>query len=78
MPVNNPPSLRLCGMSNAPRVIYRPREDATAEGELDALAAVYAHLLKNRKNVEPAPEPDVHDPRGESKHDSRARISIYE
>jgi hypothetical protein len=45
-------------MSNEPHVIYRLREDATAEAELDAVAAVYAYLLKNRKAARAAPEPD--------------------
>ena len=31
--------------SDTPRAVYTPREDATPEGELAALAAVYAFML---------------------------------
>jgi hypothetical protein len=31
---------------NKPRLIYRPRLDATTEGGLNALASVYAFVLK--------------------------------
>jgi hypothetical protein len=42
------------------RIVYRPREDATPEGELSALSSVYVYLLKNhdsKKVDKPAPEP---------------------
>jgi hypothetical protein len=42
------------------RITYAPRSDATSEAELDALANVYAYLLKTRnskKADKPAPEP---------------------
>jgi hypothetical protein len=32
-------------MSNGPHVVYRPREDASAEGELNALVAAYRFVL---------------------------------
>jgi hypothetical protein len=41
------------------RIIYRPREDATPEGELAALAAVYEFALRS-KNAAPEPD-DCHD-----------------
>ena len=40
-------------MSNSP-IVYRPREDATPQGELSALAAVYAYLLKSRSSEKAA------------------------
>jgi hypothetical protein len=33
---------------NSPRIVYRPREDASAEGEIHALAAVYRDVLLRR------------------------------
>jgi hypothetical protein len=45
---------------NGLRISYSPRLDATPEGELTALASVYAYLLKHRDNKKadkPAPEP---------------------
>ena len=42
-------------MSNT-RVIYSPREDITAEGELTTLAAVYAFvILAHERNIVAAP-----------------------
>jgi len=32
-------------MSEVPHLVYRPRPDATQEGELNSLAAVYRYLL---------------------------------
>jgi hypothetical protein len=49
-------------MSHAPRVLYRPREDASAEGELNALASVYAfclHKHQERKKGGAATAPDA-------------------
>jgi hypothetical protein len=31
-------------------ITYRPRADTTPEGELSALASVYAYLLKDRRS----------------------------
>lgn len=42
--------------SDAPRIIYRPREDATPEGELAALAAVYAFILERHKAKDIVPK----------------------
>jgi hypothetical protein len=33
-------------MAEAPKVVYRPRYDATPEGELAVLATIYAFVLK--------------------------------
>jgi hypothetical protein len=44
-------------MTETSRVVYRPRESATLEAELSALAAIYAFIL-NKKAAEPAPDPD--------------------
>jgi hypothetical protein len=33
-------------VSNAPRIVYQPRKDASSEGELAALAAVYSFILR--------------------------------
>ncbi len=41
-------------------ISYRPRADTTPEGELSALASVYAYVLKShdsKKADKPAPEP---------------------
>jgi len=43
-----------------PHIAYHPRPDATPQGELNALAAVYRFILfksrsANRKAAEPAP-----------------------
>jgi hypothetical protein len=52
-------------MTETSRVVYRPRESATPEAEISALASVYRFVLSksnaNQKAVEPAPEPDGHD-----------------
>jgi len=51
-------------MSDAPPIVYRPREDATTEGELSALAYAYRLILDssaNKKTAEPTPEPDSRD-----------------
>jgi hypothetical protein len=39
------------------RITYTPRDDATPEAEVDALAAVYACLLQ-KKDAEPTPKLD--------------------
>jgi hypothetical protein len=52
-------------MTETSRIVYRPRESATPEAELSALATVYKFVLSksnaSQKAVEPAPEPDGHD-----------------
>lgn len=59
-------------MTETSRIVYRPRESATPEAELSALAAVYRFILSksnaNQRAVEPAPEPDCHDEAKEWKH----------
>jgi len=41
-------------MSDAPRLVYRPRSDATPEVERSALASVYRYLLDCRARKEDA------------------------
>jgi hypothetical protein len=40
--------------TNGPRLFYLPRGDATPEGELCALAAVYAYVLERHEQKEMA------------------------
>ena len=51
-------------MSSA-RIVYRPREDASADSSASALANVYRFVLSksnaSQKAVEPAPKLDGHD-----------------
>ena len=58
-------------MSSA-RIVYRPREDASADSSASALANVYMFVLSksdaSQEAVEPAPEPDSHDEVKEWKH----------
>ena len=58
-------------MSSA-RIVYRPREDASADSSASALANVYRFVLSkcnaSQKAVESAPEPDSHDETKEWKH----------
>jgi hypothetical protein len=42
------------GAMDKPRLVYVPREDATPEGELSALAAVYAYVLECHERNEVA------------------------
>lgn len=44
-------------MSGAPPITYTPRPDATPEGELNALAAVY-RLILDRKKAAPESRPN--------------------
>ena len=50
---------------NRPSISYAQRPDATPQGELSALVAVYRFILSksnaSQKAVEPAPEPDGND-----------------
>jgi hypothetical protein len=48
-----------------PRVFYSPREDATPEGELAALAAVYRYLLFHRHETSEDPAADGAEERDE-------------
>jgi hypothetical protein len=48
-------------MSNAPRIIYRPREDTTAEGELHALSEIYKFVLAKQKAAGRAAPNDAED-----------------
>jgi hypothetical protein len=48
---------------NRPRVVYRPRVDASPEGELNALAAVYKFVLDAKKAVEPRQPDGLNDAR---------------
>ena len=54
------------------RIVYRPREDASADSSTSALANVYRFVLSksnaSQEAVEPAPEPDGHDEAKEWKH----------
>ncbi len=60
------------------RVTYRQRPDATAEGELNALAAVYKLVLDchaKKQAVEPASKPNGRDVVKESnEHDATGSI----
>lgn len=56
-----------------PRIAYIPREDATPEGELAALAAVYAFILKCSEQRQIAAEVS------NSKHEtSREEVNVDE
>ena len=59
-------------MGGTLHITYRPRVDTTPEGELSALASVYAYVLKShdsKRANKPAPEP-VGRNDGKSKEDS--------
>ncbi len=60
-----------------PRFIYASRRDEAPETEADALANAFRFILDCRakkKNVEPAPEPDVRNTRGKSDGSRATRI----
>jgi hypothetical protein len=62
MPINNPPSLRSCGMSNAPCIVHAPRLGTASEAELNVVAACYCFILfessaSKKVVVEPTPSP---------------------
>jgi hypothetical protein len=48
---------------NSARIVYRPREDASAEAELSALVNVYRFVLDCRAKKEAAPESRPDDAR---------------
>ena len=67
-------------MSSA-RVEYAPRPDATPEGEVDALAAVYSLVLqkgREKKNAAGVTSTDDNDTKGRSVHDFRAETILPE
>jgi hypothetical protein len=58
-------------MTEVPRIVYRVRDDATPETEMNALAACYRFILNchaQREVAEPTPEPDRRDDAKEWKH----------
>lgn len=65
---------------SSPRVTYTWLPQTTQEAETDALATVYRFILdcRAKKNVEPTPEPDVRNTRGESEYGSRATRILSE
>jgi hypothetical protein len=55
------------------RIVYTPHPDATAEGELDALATVYRYLIANSNVTKKATGTGSgEDKEGDLKSDSRA------
>jgi hypothetical protein len=52
---------------DSPRISYRARDDATPEGELNALASVYRFALDSSERKKAA-SPDRPDDAKESKH----------
>ncbi len=63
------------------RITYTPRPDATPEGELNALAAVYRIILDcyAKKNAAGRlPSPDGHNAEERFKNDSSAETSIHD
>jgi hypothetical protein len=64
---------------SSPRITYTPRPDATPEGEISALAAVYRFILfESRASKEAARPGDLDDAKVRSKGDSRAKRIIPE
>jgi len=57
---------------NSPRVSYAPRPDATPEGELDALATVYAFVLQKGREKKKGTRPGAPEDGEESKNASTA------
>jgi hypothetical protein len=63
-------------VSGALHITYRPRADTTQEGELSALASVYAYLLKrhdskkaNKPTLEPVGRNDGIEVKGDTADD---------
>lgn len=57
-------------MSSETRITYRPREDATADGELNALAAVFRFcLFESSVSIEGGPDTAPDNDAKESKND---------
>ena len=50
-------------MTETSRVVYRPRESATPEAELSALAAIYKLCISSHAQKEAAPESRPDDAR---------------
>ena len=59
-----------------PSIIYRPREGATVEGELDALAAVLRFILDRAGKRDRVPNSGPDDAAKEPKHGCDATESI--
>lgn len=58
-------------MTDGPRILYRPREDATPERELEALVSVYSYDLKTQGSKRAAD----HAPTPNGRHDHQESIS---
>ena len=50
-------------MTQTPRIVYRTRDDATPDGELSALAAIYQLCIRRHARKEAAPESRPDDAR---------------
>jgi hypothetical protein len=62
---------------NSPRIAYTPRSDATAEGELNALASIYSFVLHSaHKNAAGRTSTNGGDEKERSKNDSLATTRI--
>ena len=57
------------------RIVYAPRPDATLEGEIDALASVYAFVLRARITKNAAEDSGGEDDAKGDNH-ARAKLSI--
>jgi hypothetical protein len=55
---------RLLGPLGNPRIVYRPREDTTPQGEVSALCAVYKFVLAKQRAAHPAALDDVKESNG--------------
>ena len=55
------------------RIVYAPRPDATKEGEIDALASVYAFLIRVRTKNKAAEDSGGED---DAKGDNHARATL--
>jgi hypothetical protein len=61
-------------MSDAPRIIYQPRCDATPEGEINALSACYAFILQKHQEKKKGGAATALDARKESNGSGKAII----
>ena len=57
-------------------IVYAPRPDATPEGEIDALAAVYAFLIRARATKKAVAGPDGEEDARKGDIHVRAKLSI--
>jgi hypothetical protein len=60
-------------MSDGLRIVYRPRGDATAEGELRTLAKVYAFLARKHQERKKGARPGAPDDAEDLEDDRTAR-----